>query len=120
MRPSLSDRLHLRHHPHPGPRPTTRRHRGGRSRNPHNACRELVCLPLLRGSLHVPRTVPARSVMGAVAFVVLMSAEVGLAVLVFGQSATEHIESYESVPAAIGLAAQIVFATFPVAQVWGR
>src|SRR5438105_5483746 len=52
--------------------------------------------------LHVPRTVPARSIMGTVAFVVLMSAEVGLAVLVFEQSVTEHIESYESVPAAIG------------------
>ena len=38
--------------------------------------------------LHVPRTVPARSIMGTVAFVVLMSAEVGLAVLVFGQFAT--------------------------------
>src|ERR1051326_2789755 len=38
--------------------------------------------------LGVPHTVIARSVMGAVAFVVLMSAEVGLAVLVFGRSAT--------------------------------
>ena len=30
--------------------PTTRRQRGGRSRNTHDVCRERVCLPLLRGS----------------------------------------------------------------------
>jgi hypothetical protein len=58
--------------------------------------------------LGVPRRVIARSVMGAAAFVVLMSAEVGLAVLVFGRSATEHIPSYGSVPGEIALAAQIV------------
>jgi hypothetical protein len=28
--------------------------------------------------------------------------------------------SYASVPGAIGLAAQIVFATFPIVQVWRR
>jgi hypothetical protein len=70
--------------------------------------------------LDVPRTVEARSLMGAVAFAVLISVEVCLAVLAFGRSTTEHLASYASVAGAIGLAAQIVFATFPVAQVWGR
>ena len=68
----------------------------------------------------VPRTVPARSVMGAVAFVVLASAEFGLSIFIFGRSTTEHVASYASVPGAIGLIAQIVFATFPVVQVWRR
>lgn len=70
--------------------------------------------------LDVPRTVAARSIMGAVAFMVLMLAEICLAAFVFGRSVAEHIASYGSVPGAIGLAAQIVFATFPVVQVWRR
>jgi hypothetical protein len=69
--------------------------------------------------LDVPRT-PARSVMGAVAFVALASAEFGLSIFIFGRSTTEHLASYASVPGAIGLIAQIVFATFPVVQVWRR
>jgi hypothetical protein len=68
----------------------------------------------------VPRTVPVRSAMGAVAFVVLMAAEFGLAGLVFGRSLDEQLAGYASAPGAIGLAAQIVFAAFPVVQVWRR
>jgi hypothetical protein len=68
----------------------------------------------------VPRTVPARCLMGAAAFVVLMSAEFILAVLVFGRSTAQFFATYASVPGAIGLAAQIVFATIPVVQVWRR
>jgi hypothetical protein len=70
--------------------------------------------------LDVPRTVPVRSVMGAVAFVVLMAAEFGLAGLGFGRSLVEQLAGYASVPGAIGLAAQIVFAAFPIVQVWRR
>src|SRR5207248_1150523 len=43
--------------------------------------------------LNVPRTVPARLIMGAVAFAVLMAAETSLALFVFGRSATEHIQA---------------------------
>ena len=68
----------------------------------------------------MPRTVPVRSAMGAVAFVVLMTAEFGLAGLVFGRSLDECLASYASVPGAIGLAAQIVLAAFPIVQVWRR
>ena len=68
----------------------------------------------------VPRTVPVRSAMGAVAFVVLMAAEFGFGGLVFGRSLDEQLAGYASVPGAIGLAAQIVFATFPIVQVWRR
>ena len=58
--------------------------------------------------------------MGAVAFVVLMSAECGLAGQVFGRSLDDQLASYASAPGAIGFAAQIVFAAFPIVQVWRR
>jgi hypothetical protein len=69
--------------------------------------------------LNVTRNVPARSVMGLVAFVVLISAEVGLGV-VLGRSLLEQLTSYESPAGAIGLGAQMIFAMFPVIQVWWR
>jgi hypothetical protein len=67
-----------------------------------------------------PRTVPVRSAMSAVAFVVLMVVEFGLAGLMFGRSPGEQLAGYASVPGAIDLAAQIVFAAFPIVQVWRR
>jgi hypothetical protein len=70
--------------------------------------------------LDVPRSVPTRSLMGVVALAVLVSAEFILAVLVFGRSTAQFFATYASVPGAIGLAAQIVFATFPVVQIWRR
>lgn len=54
--------------------------------------------------------------MGLVAFAVLMLEEVTLAVLLFGKSVTEYLESLGTVPGAIGLAAQIAFAGFPLLQ----
>jgi hypothetical protein len=70
--------------------------------------------------LDVPWKIEARSLMGAIAFAVLISAEFCLTVLAFGRSTTEHLASYTSVAGAIGLAAQILFATFPVVQFWRR
>jgi hypothetical protein len=55
--------------------------------------------------------------MGLVAFLVLMSAEVGLGAL-FGRSVVDQFASYGSISGAIGLAAQGIFALFPVLQVW--
>lgn len=69
--------------------------------------------------LDVRRTIPARSLMGLVAFLVLMSAEVGLGA-VFGRSLMDQLAAYISPPGAIGLAAQMAFAMFPVIQVWRR
>jgi len=46
--------------------------------------------------LGVPATIPARSAMGTVAFVVLMAAEFSLSVAVFGRSTAEHLASYSS------------------------
>jgi hypothetical protein len=66
------------------------------------------------------RTVLARCVMGAVAFVVLMVAELLLAILAFGRSAAGFVAAFSSPAGAIGFAAQVVFALFPIVQVWRR
>jgi hypothetical protein len=68
--------------------------------------------------LNVTRTVMARSLMGLVAFLVLMSAEVGLAA-VFRRTLADQLATYGSPAGTIGLAAQVIFAMFPVVQVWG-
>jgi hypothetical protein len=49
--------------------------------------------------------------MGLVAFVVSMSAEVGLGA-VFGRSIADQLAAYGSLAGAIGLAAQVIFAMF--------
>ena len=67
--------------------------------------------------LDVTRTVPPRSLMGLVAFLVLMSAEVGLGA-VLGRSLGDQLDGYGSPAGRIGLAAQVIFAMFPVIQVW--
>jgi hypothetical protein len=67
-----------------------------------------------------PRTVPVRSLMGGIAFGVMMTAEFALGGLVFGRSMAQQLVAYGSAAGAIGLAAQIVFAACPVVQVWRR
>ena len=57
--------------------------------------------------------------MGLIAFLVLMWAEVGLGA-VFGRSIADQLATYGSLAGAIGLAAQVIFAVFPVIQVWRR
>ena len=69
--------------------------------------------------LDVRRTVSARSLMGLVAFLVLMSAEIGLGA-VLGRSLVDQLATYGSLAGAIGLAAQVIFAMFPVIQGWRR
>ena len=67
----------------------------------------------------VRQSVPTRSLMGFVAFLVLMSAEIGLGT-VLGRSLVDQLAAYKSAPGPIGLAAQVIFATFPVIQIWRR
>jgi hypothetical protein len=50
----------------------------------------------------------------------MMTAEFALGGLVFGRSMAQQLVAYGSAAGAIGLAAQIVFAAFPVVQVWRR
>jgi len=54
--------------------------------------------------------------MGLVAFASLLAAEIGLAGVAFGQSPVDYVLRLRSLPAAIGLWAQIAFASFPLLQ----
>jgi hypothetical protein len=60
--------------------------------------------------------VGARVLVGTIAFVTLMCAEIALSVVLFHKSVSEHLAGYQSVPGAIGLAAQVCFASFPLIQ----
>ncbi len=57
--------------------------------------------------------------MGLIAFLVLMSADVGLGA-VFGRSLVDQLAAFKLSPGAIGLGAQVIFAMFPVLQGWRR
>ena len=70
--------------------------------------------------LHVSRRAGARTAMGVVEFFVLMLAELGLSVLAFDRSVAQFSAAYGTLPGMIGLAAQIVFAAFPITHVWKR
>lgn len=58
--------------------------------------------------------------MGAIAFAVLMLAELGTAVVLFKRTVFEYFMGLRSVPGAIGLAAQLCFACFPFLQARGN
>ena len=64
----------------------------------------------------VPEQIAVRVMMGAIAFAVLMSGEFAVFVLVFGRPRSAYLPSLATVPGAIGLAAQLAFATFPALQ----
>lgn len=54
--------------------------------------------------------------MGAIAFGLLMTAELGLSVFLLGNSVGEHLSAYGSSYRALGLAGQVIYATFPLLQ----
>lgn len=62
----------------------------------------------------VPRAVGARFAMGGVAFALLMGAELSLSVFPMDRSAAEHFARYLETGPALGLAAQLLFAAFPL------
>lgn len=64
----------------------------------------------------LPAALAPRLAMGALAFALLMTAELGLSVLALGRSLGDHLAAYQSAPAVWGLLAQLAFATFPVVQ----
>jgi hypothetical protein len=64
----------------------------------------------------VPPNLGDRLLMGAPAIGLLLMAELGVSVLAFGRSVTEHIATYRETDALLGLAAQIAFAIFPVVR----
>ena len=55
----------------------------------------------------------SRILMGGIAFAVLMVCELGLSVLIFHRTGGEFFAAFASMPGAIGLVAQVLFAVFP-------
>jgi hypothetical protein len=52
--------------------------------------------------------------MGAVAFALLMAAELAVSVLLFGRSPSDFVAGYRTTPGVIGLAAQLAFGLLPL------
>jgi hypothetical protein len=69
---------------------------------------------VLMKRLGVSAEIGPRILVGAAAFAVLMSMEVGLSVGLFHRSIGEYLAGLRSPAGAIGLAAQVCFATFPL------
>ncbi len=61
---------------------------------------------------------PDRLVMGAVAFALVMIAELGVSVFVFGRTPTAHLESFRAADTVLGLLMQMLFALFPIIQTY--
>lgn len=64
----------------------------------------------------VPADPATRLLMGALAFGLVMLAELGLSVLLFGWSVQEHLSAFRDLPTALGLLAQIGFGLMPWLQ----
>jgi hypothetical protein len=66
----------------------------------------------------VPTGLASRAVMGGVAFCLLMVAEIGVSVLGFERSISDHLASYQRTAGLLGFTGQIAFALFPMIQSW--
>ncbi len=75
----------------------------------------LVCVRLLR---RWPLRRAGATVMGGVAFALLLGAEAGLSVGLAGRSLAAHWALYGDTAHRLGLAGQIAFALFPLVQAW--
>lgn len=64
----------------------------------------------------VPADTASRIHVGAIAFALLMSAEVALAVVAFGRPVDEYLLSFTTRAGALGLAGQVMFALLPWLQ----
>lgn len=77
---------------------------------------------IICGRLIIRFSVPAiwqsRLTMGVVAFVLLMIAELLLSALLFGNSINQHLNNYLTLNSALGLAGQLIFAAFPLMQIY--
>jgi len=65
---------------------------------------------------HIPAQPAPRLIMGAVAFALLMAAELLLSVTLFGRPVSAHLAQYATVPGALGLCGQTGFALIPWLQ----
>ena len=68
--------------------------------------------------LHVRPAIATRSLMCVSAFVVLILAELAISMWLFDRPLAEFLAAYTRVAGVISLAAQMVFALFPLTQVW--
>jgi hypothetical protein len=75
----------------------------------------VACASVVRRWSVLPN-VRDRAFMGATAFLLLMTAELALSVLLFGRSPAEFATSLATPSGGIGLAGQIAFAVFPLLQ----
>lgn len=75
----------------------------------------MACAWLVRRFAVPPRTAE-RLAMGALAFALLMLGELAVSVFGFGRTVAAHLATYQTVGAQLGLAAQLVFALFPLVQ----
>ena len=73
----------------------------------------LVCRRLI-SRFSVPAIISLRLAMGALAFCLLMLAELGLSVFAFNRSGAEYLAHLQTAPGCLGLAGQIAFALFPL------
>ena len=74
------------------------------------ACRYVVT------RFRVPPFLGDRAVMGAVAFALLMVAEIGVSWLLGRRSVSAYLAHYMTLAGALGLAGQVAFAAFPALQ----
>ncbi|GGK32768.1 hypothetical protein [Salinarimonas ramus] len=65
--------------------------------------------------LAVPSALGMRAAMGALAFALLMVAELTLSVHLLGRTPGQHWAAYATLPAQLGLAGQVAFAAMPLA-----
>ncbi|MBF9195136.1 hypothetical protein [Microvirga terrestris] len=73
----------------------------------------IACGWVLR-RLRVGLSLETRLAIGGVAFSLLMLAELGVSVLAFGRTPAEHLATYGSASALVGLGAQLIFAAMPL------
>lgn len=64
----------------------------------------------------LPSRVLPRAAVGAVAFALLMLAELTLAIGLFGRSPNEQLAHFATPPGLLGLAGQILFGLFPIVR----
>lgn len=74
----------------------------------------------LLGRFAVPAHPGPRIAMGALAFAMLMAAEVGLSVVLFDRSLGDYAATFASAAGSLGLAGQLAFAAFPALQLRRR
>jgi hypothetical protein len=70
--------------------------------------------------LAVPGDTASRALMGGFAFALLLLAEFLVSVLLLGRTPAAHFAAYANPAAIIGLAAQALFAAFPLWQGWQK